>query len=224
MRNVVPFIKCSFYQGLVMDDAVRQRSAGNGAQNGPDQPLRADAQRNYDALVDAAAAVFATSGVDAPIKEIADRAGVGVGTVYRRFPARSDLIVAVFRREVDACADAAQILAKDYEPFEALSRWIQRYLDLIMTKRGLAAALHSGEPAYEALPGYFEERLVPSLLGLLEAAGGEIRADISAAELLRAVPLLCPPVTAADFVQTRRMVALLINGLRVPLSLVGRSG
>jgi AcrR family transcriptional regulator len=202
---------------------MRKRSANNGARNGPDQPLRADAQRNYDALAEAAAAVFAASGVDAPIKEIADRAGVGVGTVYRRFPKRSDLIVAVFRREVDACAGAADIFAAEYEPFEALTGWIQRYLDLIMTKRGLAAALHSGEPAYESLPGYFEERLVPSLQGLLEAAGSTIRADISAKELLRAVALLCSPATSSDFAQTRRMVALLIKGLRVSSYMSRRS-
>jgi AcrR family transcriptional regulator len=206
----------SVCQGHVVDGAVRGQSADSGAQNGSDQALRADAQRNYDSLVEAAAAVFATSGVDAPIKEIADRAGVGIGTVYRRFPKRSDLIVAVFRREVDGCAHAAKILAAEYAPFEALSRWIQRYLDLILTKRGLAAALHSGEPAYQSLPGYFEQRLVLSLASLLQAAEGEIHVDVSAAELLRAVPLLCSPATSGDFAQTRRMVALLINGLRVP--------
>jgi AcrR family transcriptional regulator len=206
-----------------MGSAVRRRNSENGAQNASNQPLRADAQRNYDALLEAAAVVFAKSGVNAPIKEIADRAGVGIGTVYRRFPRRSDLIVGVFRREVDSCADAAQALAAKYEPFEALSRWIQRYLDLISAKRGLAAALHSGEPAYELLPGYFERRLVPSLQGLLEAAGSEIRADISAGELLRAVPLLCAPAASGDLAQTRRMVALLINGLRVPACSIGGS-
>lgn len=181
-----------------------------------DQPLRADARRNYDALLEAAAAVFAASGVDAPIKDIADRAGVGVGTLYRRFPKRSDLIVAVFRREVDECADAAQTLAGDHPPFEALSRWMQRYLNLIATKRGLAAAWHSGDPAYEHLAEYFEERLVPSLTGLLEGAGSEIRATISAAELLRAVGLLCSSANSGDVAQAQRMAALLINGLRVP--------
>ena len=90
-----------------------------------------------------------------------------------------------------------------------------------MTKRGLAAALHSGEPAYGSLPGYFEKRLVPSPLGLLEASGSEIRADISAAELLRAVALLCSPATSREFAQTRRMVAVLINGLRMPVCSVG---
>ncbi len=178
-------------------------------------PLRADARRNHDALVLAAASVFAAVGVDAPIKHIADHAGVGVGTVYRRFPRRSDLIVAVFRYEVDSCAEAADALAARFPPFEALTRWIDRLLDLIITKRGLAAALQSDAPAYAALRADFEARLAPSLKGLMDAAGGEVRADISATELWRAVALLCAPATAGDFEQTRRMVALLVNGLRV---------
>jgi len=194
---------------------MRKRRAAIVALQGSDQPLRADARRNYDALVEAAAAVFAASGVDAPIKEVADRAGVGVGTVYRRFPKRSDLIVAVFRREVGGCVDAAERLAATHEPFDALSRWIERYIELIVTKRGLATALHSDEPAYESLPAYFENTLLPPLRGLLEAASSEICADISAAELLRAVALLCAPATSGDFAQTRRMVAVLLNGLRV---------
>src|ERR1700749_3722241 len=88
--------------------------------------LRADAQRNVDALLEAAKAVFGTSGVDAPAKEIADLAAVGVGTLYRHFPQRSDLVKAVFRREVDACADEAPVLAAAYQPAEALARWLHR--------------------------------------------------------------------------------------------------
>ncbi len=177
--------------------------------------LRADAQRNHDALVLAAASVFAAVGVDAPIKDIADQASVGVGTVYRRFPKRSDLIVAVFRYEVDSCAQAAETLAAQYTPFEALTHWIDRLLDLIITKRGLAAALQSDAPAYAALRTDFEARLVPSLKRLMEAAAGDVCADISATELWRAVSLLCAPATAGKFEETRRMVALLVNGLRV---------
>jgi AcrR family transcriptional regulator len=179
------------------------------------QALRADAQRNHDALIVAAATVFATTGVDAPIKDIADQARVGVGTLYRRFPARSDLIVAVFRHEVDSCAEAAKILATQHEPFEALTRWIERFLDLIVTKRGLAAALQSDAPGYAALRADFEAQLVPSLKGLMDAAGEEIRANISAVDLWRAIALLCAPASPGDFEPTRRMVALLVNGLRV---------
>src|ERR1044071_2913183 len=121
--------------------------------------VRADAQRNIDALLEAALAVFATSGVDAPVREIAARAGVGVGTLYRHFPQRSDLIVAVFQHQVDACADAAQTLGASHKSGEALALWLERFADFIATKRGLAAALHSGDPAYSALPAYLEARL-----------------------------------------------------------------
>src|SRR5690606_8634475 len=99
--------------------------------------MRADARRNAQALLEAAMKVFATSGVEAPAREIAEKAGVGVGTLYRHFPQRSDLIVAVFRNEVDACADAAARFAAEHPPAEALARWLQRYVDLIAAKRGL---------------------------------------------------------------------------------------
>jgi AcrR family transcriptional regulator len=101
------------------------------------------------------------AGVDAAVREIAEKAGVGVGTVYRHFPQSSDLIGAVFRREIDACADAAPILADKHEPFEALANWMQRYAAFIATKRGLAPALHSGNPAFEPLRAYFEQRVSP---------------------------------------------------------------
>ena len=191
-----------------------KRMPANAAEPIEEQSLRADAQRNYDALVDAAAVVFAVSGIDVPIKELAERAGVGVGTVYRRFPKRSDLIVAVFRREVDMCAEAASVVASDHAPFEALTRWLRRYQDLIVTKRGLAAALRSDESAYDGLPRYFEDRMVPPLQGLLRAAGNEIKVEVSAVELLRAVASLCAPAASGDVDQTNRMVALLLRGLR----------
>jgi AcrR family transcriptional regulator len=178
--------------------------------------LRADAQRNIESLLEAANAIFATSGVDAPAKEIADLAGVGVGTLYRHFPHRSDLVKAVFRREVDACADAGPALTATHEPAEALARWLLRYTEFVATKRGLAAALHSGDPAFDALPGYFMERLEPTLGSLLEAAAssGEIRADISPRNLLHAVANLCLPVADEGVAYSQRMVALLIDGLR----------
>jgi AcrR family transcriptional regulator len=184
---------------------------------GPDsRPLRADAQRNTDALLEAALAVFATSGVDAPVREIAEKAGVGIGTVYRHFPQRSDLVAAVFRHEIDACADAALILAAEREPGEALARWMQRYAAFIATKRGLAMALHSGDPAFDTLPAYFQQRLEPALRALLDAAAaaGEVRTDISAEELLGAVASLCMHAYKRGPEHARRMVALLVDGLR----------
>ena len=185
-------------------------------QDGAPRRLRADAQRNIDALLQAAMAVFAKSGVDAPIREIAEQAGVGVGTLYRHFPQRSDLIGAVFRHEVDACADAAPVLAAEYPPEGALRRWVERYVDFLAAKRGLAAALHSGDPAYEVLPAYFEKRLQPALQGLLTSASaaGSIRPDADPCDLLWAVASLCASSRGHDPALSRRMVGLLLDGLR----------
>jgi len=180
------------------------------------RPVRADAKRNIDSLLESAMAVFAASGVDAPVREIAEKAGVGVGTLYRHFPQRSDLVVAVFRHEVDACADAAGGLASEHEPGEALVLWMQRYVDLIAAKRGLAAALHSGNPAFDALPAYFMQRLRPTLGSLLQAAeaAGEVRVGVEAEDLLRAVASLCMMDCGGGTAYARRMVALLVDGLR----------
>lgn len=181
-----------------------------------ERPIRADAQKNIETLVRTARDVFATSGVEAPMREIAERAGVGVGTIYRNFPQRSDLISAVFRSEVDACADAADTLLQTYSGGEALDHWMQRYVDFIVAKRGLAAALHSGDPAYEALPAYFDSRFEPALQKLLNAAAGdgEFRPDANPYDLLRAVASLCMPSSDGNPAPARRLVALLVDGLR----------
>lgn len=181
-----------------------------------ERPVRADAKRNLDALLVAAKEVFATSGVDAPVREIAKKAGFGVGTLYRHFPQRADLIAAVFRREVDACADTAPVLAEAHSPFEALALWMQRYAGFIATKRGLASALHSGDPAFAALPAHFDKRLRPALQMLLDTAiaAGEARADIEADDLLNAIARLCMASNEKKPGQGEQMVALLADGLR----------
>lgn len=180
------------------------------------RPMRADAQRSQDAVLEAALAVFATSGVDAPVREIAEKAGVGIATLYRRFPQRSDLIVAVFRQQVDACAEAAPLLAAEHQPAEALALWMQRYAEFIATKRGLASALHSGDPAFKSLPAYFDARLKPALGALLDAAvaAGEVRIGVEPYDLLLAVGNLCMSSTVDQLDYSRRMVALLVDGLR----------
>ena len=183
---------------------------------GAERPVRADAQRNIDKLLRTALTVFATSGVDAPMREIAEQAGVGVGTIYRHFPQRSDLIAAVFRHEIDACAAAASDLLAEREPFDALVMWMHRVVDFVATKRGLAAALHSGAPAYEGLTGYVDGRLVPALQGLLDAAvaAGQLRSCVRPNELLQAAANLCAPARDVGPEHARRMVGLLLDGLR----------
>ena len=182
-------------------EAVRStRPAPGSGADGPAPRRRADAQRNVDALLEAAKTVFATSGVDAPAKEITDLAGVGVGTLYRHFPQRSDLVRAVVESEIDAFADAGPALSAAHEPAEALVKWLHLYTELLATKRGLASALHSGDPAFEALPGYFLQRLGPALTALLDAAvaDGTVRDDVSAEDLLHAIAQLSQPVPGED--------------------------
>lgn len=178
--------------------------------------VRADARRNEDSLLEAAKAIFAESGVDAPAREIASRAGVGVGTLYRRFPSRADLVIAVFKREVDACTAQATELAAAHPPEEALTLWLRRYTRFIATKRGLAQALHSGDPAFQALPDYFRQNFEPALVGLLNAAvaAGAVRAGIEAYELLRAIGNLASVKGSEPEGETPVMVELLIEGLR----------
>lgn len=117
----------------------------------PHWAKRADARRNEKALLDAAASVFATDGVDAPVRRIAAEAGVGMGTIYRHFPTRADLVVAVYRHQVDACAEAGPtLLATATSPFAALRQWVDLFVDFVATKHGLAAvrrAAHHPAPA-----------------------------------------------------------------------------
>lgn len=178
--------------------------------------VRADARRNVEAVLKAALTVFEKSGVDAPIREIAKKAGVGVGTLYRHFPQRSDLIVAIVRNEVDECAEAAAVLAEKKAPADALEAWMQRLVDLMATKKGLATALHSGVDSYQALPGYFLDRLMPAMQSLLDAAvaAKSIRRGVDAGELLLAGARLAAPAAEGDIAQARRMVSLLVDGLR----------
>ncbi|RKR73883.1 TetR/AcrR family transcriptional regulator [Frondihabitans australicus] len=175
---------------------------------------RSDSQRNLAALLDAAKRVFTTSGVDAPVREVAAAAGVGVGTLYRHFPQRSDLVIAVFRHEIDACAAAADEFAESLGPADALIAWLHRYSGFIATKHGLSAALHSGDPAFEPLPDYFMSNLGPALTRLLDRAvgAGEIRPDVSVDDLISTVRELSG-VGSSEMVA--RMVDVFADGLRV---------
>ncbi|GAA2943005.1 MULTISPECIES: TetR/AcrR family transcriptional regulator [Streptomyces] len=180
---------------------------------------RKDARRNKATLLDAAAAVFVTSGVEAPVRDIAARAGVGVGTIYRHFPNRADLIIAVYRHQVDACAQAGPaLLASGATPHAALRQWIDLFVDFLVTKHGLAAALRSDDAGFDALHAYFIDRLVPVCSELLTAAAdaGEIDSGIEAYELMRGVGNLCIGADSDPRYDARRLVGLLVTGLRRP--------
>jgi AcrR family transcriptional regulator len=218
-RNVFPSITGTWFRNKnpLTDKSTSTGTTSTSAPGDKRAPrrLRADAQRNIDSLLQAAKAVFDSSGVEAPAKEIADRAGVGVGTLYRHFPRRSDLVIAVVEQEIDACADAAATLAAANEPGTALAKWLHRYVDLLAIKHGLAPALQSDDPALEELRHHFFHRFEPALAELLDGAtaGGGLRDDVSAKDLLLAVAVLCLPVADEGLAYGHRMVALLIDGL-----------
>ena len=178
---------------------------------------RKDARRNKETLLEAAAAVFVTSGVEAPVRDIASRAGVGLGTLYRHFPTRADLIIAVYRHQVEACAEAGPALLESAPtPHDALRQWVDLFVDFLVTKHGLAAVLQSDDAGFDTLHAYFLDRLVPVCAELLEAAAsaGEIRSDLEAYELMRGVGNLCIGAETDSRYDARRLVDVLIAGLR----------
>ncbi len=181
------------------------------------KPKRADARRNEEALLEAAAEVFVASGVEAPVRDIAVKAGVGTGTIYRHFPTRADLIIAVYRHQVDACAEAGPSLLETCPtPYAALVRWIDHFVDFLVTKHGLASALRSDEAGFAALHAYFFDRLVPVCAELLDSAvaAGEIRGDLTAIDLMHGVGNLCIGADRDPGYDARALVGILIAGLR----------
>nr|WP_246075589.1 TetR/AcrR family transcriptional regulator [Nonomuraea terrae] len=183
------------------------------------RPKRADARRNKETLLDAAAEVFVTSGVEAPVRDIAAKAGVGTATIYRHFPTRADLIIAVYRHQVEACAEAGpSLLESSRSPHAALGRWIDLFVDFLVTKHGLAAVLQSDDAGFQTLHTYFLDRLVPVCARLLDAAAGagETRSDVDAYALMRGVGNLCIGAETDPRYDARRLVELLIAGLRRP--------
>ena len=180
--------------------------------------LRADAARNRDRLLAAAAAAFAARGVEAPLEEVARSAGVGIGTLYRHFPTRDALVEAVYRHEVDTLCDGAAELLATRPADEALSEWMQRFVGHAAMKRGMATALKSMMAADAKLFEDCRSRMLEAANSLLAAgvAAGTVRDDIDALDLLRAVGGVCMSSTdQADWPQAaQRLVRLLFDGLR----------
>ncbi|MEZ0493524.1 TetR/AcrR family transcriptional regulator [Kineococcus sp. TBRC 1896] len=178
---------------------------------------RAGVQRSRQALLDAAAAAFVENGVQAPVRDIAGRAGVGVGTVYRHFPTRADLVGAVYRHQVQECtALAAALRRQPLPPGEALDRWIAAFVDFLTTKHGLGEALLSDDPGLANLHSLVLDELVPACASLLDAAQrvGEVDARLDALTLLRAVGNLSLPGPGYGRAEAGQMVARLLAGCR----------
>ncbi len=186
---------------------------------GATRPLRADAQRNYQALLTAASAAFADHGADdVSLEEIARRAGVGIGTLYRHFPARRDLLAAVYTDQVDALRVRADELLESGPPDQALATWLRAVVDFGRTKRNLSTALLASFDKESELLSSCSAVMRESAAALLSRAqqAGTVRADASAADVLRLVHAISMAIerAPADDGQADRLIALVIDGLR----------
>jgi AcrR family transcriptional regulator len=179
--------------------------------------VRADAKRNYDRLVEVAREVFREQGYDASLDEVAKRAGVGPGTLYRHFPTREALVEAAYRNELARLCDAVAGLLETRPPAEATRAWMDLFVDYMTTKRGMADALRAviasgGNPYAQS-----RDRLVTAITALLRAsaAAGTVRSDVEPADVLAGlsgVSLAAGDPAQRD--QASRLLDLLMDGLR----------
>jgi AcrR family transcriptional regulator len=179
--------------------------------------LRADAQRNRDKLVKAASLAFAEHGIDTSLEEIALRAGVGIGTLYRHFPTREHLVEVVYAREVEALCQAADDLAKKHPPGVALAQWLQRFVDYMAAKRGMAESLKLLLASNSEFFAEASGKIPAALQKLIDAAiaQGEIRADIDSSDVMHALSgIYGGPQTPDWRERSKRLAALLMDGLR----------
>lgn len=180
------------------------------------RPLRRDAERNRALILDAARQVFAAEGLDAGFDEIARVAGVGVGTVYRRFPERGDLVEALFEREIDTVVERAELAAADPDPWHGLVEFVHWGAEAQATDRGLAQVLASSGRGHERVASV-RDRLHPAVRALVERAqrAGALRADVGELDIGIAVAMV-GRVGGADGAQLRaRYVQLVLDGLAV---------
>jgi len=178
---------------------------------------RADGLRNRERVLEAAKAVFSAGGPGASLEAVARTAGVGIGTLYRHFPTREALFEAVYRREVQQLADLAEELKLDATPTEALRRWLRSNVAFVATKRGMSAALAIAMQSTSELSAFSFDRLTRAVGGLLEraVAAGEIRDDISAEDLLRALVGMCYLHDQPGWQESvNRLVDVFVDGLR----------
>ncbi|WBB67337.1 TetR/AcrR family transcriptional regulator [Micromonospora sp. WMMD812] len=174
------------------------------------RPKRADARRNYDSLIAAAREVFAESGSGASLEEVARRAGVGIGTLYRNFPSRRDLFEAVYVEEVQALSRSAADLA-DLPPWDALVAWLHRFVAYVATKRALAEELVHDSEVFRSCRIEIYAAGEPLLRRAQEA--GAARPDASFEDVVR----LISGITAYQFMepaQRDRVLAMALDGLR----------
>jgi AcrR family transcriptional regulator len=187
----------------------------------PTRKPRADSARNRQSLIDAAKAGFAEFGLNVSLEEIARRAGVGIGTLYRHFPSREAVVEAVYRREVEQLAEAVPQLIERLPPGEALHQWMHLFVDYIATKRLIAPSLTSAVGSRStALYASSSELINGAISTLVKRAidRDEVRRDCNASDLLRAlIGVSYGNPDPGWQASARRLIDILMDGLRHPL-------
>jgi AcrR family transcriptional regulator len=182
-----------------------------------DRTLRADARRNRDRLLSAAVRAFSQDGADVTLDAIAKDAGVGIGTLYRHFPTREALIEAAYRSELARLCDAVPDLLQEMRPDEATRAWMDRYIEYMTTKRGMADALRAVIASGGTPYAQSRDRLITAITSLLQAgaASGMLRADVEPADVLASLSgISLAAGEPAQRAQARRLLDLLMDGLR----------
>ncbi|WP_370648022.1 TetR/AcrR family transcriptional regulator [Phyllobacterium meliloti] len=202
--------------------SVEQNLVAKPSENAGPPPLsvkgmRADARRNREKLLEVAAVVFSEHGVEGSLEDIARRAGVGIGTLYRHFPTREHLVEVVYKREVENLCAAAGELSLHHPPDVALEEWMHRFVGYIAAKRGMANSLRILVTSNSELFAGSSGMVAISLRNLVEAAANDdlIRRDIDSTDLLHALFTIYSIPDAPDWRdRSRRLVKLLMDGLR----------
>jgi AcrR family transcriptional regulator len=187
------------------------------ARKSTDRKPRADAQRNRERILEVAKKEFTKSGANASLEEIAKNAGVGPGTLYRHFPTREELLVSVYRSEMEKLAGAERKFADTVSPVEALRAWLLLFVDSVETKQIIAPVLNAlvGDPkkVFEASYAQIHEALRALVRRAVES--GDIRKDLDPIDLLRAIVGVANVAAGPDWPQSaRRLVDILITGSR----------
>jgi AcrR family transcriptional regulator len=178
---------------------------------------RADGQRNRERLMEAAKAGFSETGPDVSLDEIARRAGVGIGTLYRHFPTRDAVVEAVYRREVEQLAQGAMRLMETLPPGEALHQWMRLFVDYVATKKVVASALGAMVGGVSELYAVSGAQIIGAMALLVERAiaSGDIRADVESDDLLRALVGFTYSNTSPGWQASGlRLIDILMDGLR----------
>lgn len=183
--------------------------------SGP-RPMRADARRNYERVLDAARKVFADQGGGASMEAIAKQAGVGVGTLYRHFPKRIDVVEAVYRDDVDVLIGTAERGLSELDPWDALEAWLRAFVDYGRSKRTFLNELHEAFDKNPDLKSASRERIFEAAGKVLSRAqdAGEARTDIDGADLMQLVSPMCMSATLTPE-QGERLINMVLDGLRV---------